>query len=107
MECVFTCFRYKGWKTDEKRATYAELSKSVPELSENGRIDPWWDTLDEKVNFGPWKVTISQIRSLVVKFEDLTSMTPQLSELAEMTLGNFKLKEKSQVNPLEFMTWQD
>ena len=35
LECVFVYFRYKGLKTDEKRAKYAEMTKSVPHLSKN------------------------------------------------------------------------
>ena len=55
------CFRYKGLKTDEKRANYEEMAETVPRLLENGRIGPWWNILDEKVKVGPWKVTRCQI----------------------------------------------
>ena len=61
LECVFTCFRYKGWKTDEKRAKYEELAESVPQLPENDRFGPWWNILGEKVKVDPWELTKCQI----------------------------------------------
>ena len=48
LECVFVYFRYKGLKTDEKRANYEELAETVPRLSENGRIGPWWNIFENK-----------------------------------------------------------
>ena len=52
------CFRYKGLKTDEKRANYEEMAKTVPRLSENDGFGPWWNILDEKVKVDPWKFTV-------------------------------------------------
>ena len=38
----------KGLKTDEKRAKFAQLAESVPELSRNVRNGPWENYFEEK-----------------------------------------------------------
>jgi hypothetical protein len=47
----------KGLKTDENRAKFAQLAKSVPKQSENGRFGPWWNIFGKIINYGPWFIT--------------------------------------------------
>ena len=69
----------KGLKTDEKRAMFARMAKSVPRLSENVRIGPWKIYFEEKSttvpqesrndNLNPWIKSFMNWQERPLKFQ--------------------------------------